>query len=199
MDILISGVGGQGTILASKILAYSAVIEGRNARTGETIGMSQRGGCVVSHVRTGNVNSPYIPVGGADLLLSFELCEGARNISYLNNNGFAIINTAKVMPVSTTLGTSKYDDDKMIESISENSRAVFVNANFLAQKCGSVKSVNTILIGVSFGLGILDVSKDSIVKSIEKNIKFEFFSLNLKAFEVGMKYGKEVKTLCQTR
>ena len=83
MDILISGVGGQGTILASKILSYSAVVEGNKARTGETIGMSQRGGCVISHVRTGEVNSPYIPIGGADLLLSFELCEGARNIQYI--------------------------------------------------------------------------------------------------------------------
>lgn len=196
MDILISGVGGQGTILASKILAYSAVVEGNNARTGETIGMSQRGGCVVSHVRTGSVNSPYNPVGGADLLLSFELCEGARNINYINKNGIAVINTTKIMPVTTSLGTSEYDEEQIKKFITDNARAVFVDANSLAHEAGSVKAVNTVLIGVAYGIGILDVSKESIIQSMEKNIKQRFIDLNMRAFEAGVRYGSEVQVKC---
>ncbi len=196
MDIWISGVGGQGTILASKILSYSAVVEGNKARTGETIGMSQRGGCVISHVRTGEVNSPYIPIGGADLLLSFELCEGARNIQYIKDDGIAIINTTKIMPVTTSLGTSKYDEVNMKKYIMDNSRAVFVDANSLAYEAGSIKAVNTVLIGVAYGIGVLDVTKESIIKSMEKNIKHKFLDLNLRAFKAGVKYGSEVNVKC---
>jgi indolepyruvate ferredoxin oxidoreductase beta subunit len=193
MDILISGVGGQGTLLASKILAYSALLEGRNARTGETIGMSQRGGCVVSHVRTSNTYSPYIPSGSADLLISFELCEGARHIPHLKNNTYAIINTASITPISAALGISQYDEKKMFAYISANSKAVFIDADKLAEECGSIKTVNTILIGVAFGLGVLDVSSESIIKSMEKNIKPRFYDMNVKAFERGIKTIKEMK------
>ncbi len=197
MDILITGVGGQGTILASKILAYASVIEGRSARTGETIGMSQRGGCVVSHVRTGNAHSPYIPMGGADVLLSFELCEGARSIPQLKMNGYAIINTASVAPISTTLGGAKYETEEMMEYISKNSHAVFVDADKLARECGSAKAVNTVLIGVAFGLGVLDVSEESIVQSIKKNIKPKYLDLNMKAFRLGRKTMGEMKAKCK--
>ncbi len=196
MDILIAGVGGQGTILASKILAYAAVIEGRKARTGETIGMSQRGGCVVSHVRTGGSHSPYIPVGGADLLLSFEPCEGARNIAYLKKGGKAAINTASITPVSTALGLSAYDGDKMMKYIAENSKAVFIDANKLAKESGSIKAVNSVLIGAAFGLGVLDLSEESLRQSMKKNIKPSFLDLNMRAFHSGVKEVEEMRTKC---
>ncbi len=193
MNIIISGVGGQGTILASKILAASAVLEGRNARTGETIGMSQRGGCVISHVRTGDVHSAYIPAGNADLLLSFEICEGARSLPQLKKGGQAIINLATVTPVSANLGKTGYDTAKMKEYIAQNSNAVFVDADSLAKACGSVKAANTVLIGVAFGLDALDVSKESLIQAIRDNVKPSFFDLNMKAFDAGIKAAKEMK------
>ncbi len=193
MDILISGVGGQGTILASKILACSAVFDGRNARTGETIGMSQRGGCVVSHVRIGDTYSPYIPEGSADLLISFELCEGARNIVYLNKTGCAIINKASITPVSAALGITEYNAEKMVDAISKNSNAVFVDADSLAVHSGSVMAVNTVLIGVAFALGVLDMSKESILKSMKKNINPRFLDININAFYSGIKTIEEMK------
>ncbi len=193
MNIIISGVGGQGTILASKILAASAVLEGRNARTGETIGMSQRGGCVVSHVRTGDAHSAYIPAGTADLLLSFEVCEGARSLPQLKRSGQAIINTATITPVSATLGKTGYDTAKMKDYITQNSSAVFIDADTIARECGSVKAANTVLLGVAFGLGVLDVSRESLVQAIRDNVKPKFFDLNVKAFDAGIKAAKEMK------
>lgn len=186
MNIIISGVGGQGTILASKILAAGAVLEGRNARTGETIGMSQRGGCVVSHVRTGNIHSAYIPAGKADLLLSFEIIEGARCIPQLKKDGQAIINTTVITPVSATLGKTSLDVEKVKNYISQNSHAVFVDADSIAKKCGSVKASNTVLIGVAFGLGVLDLSRESLIQTIQNNVKPKFFDLNVKAFNAGV-------------
>lgn len=193
MNIIISGVGGQGTILASKILATSALLEGRNARTGETIGMSQRGGCVVSHVRTDAVNSAYIPSGSADLLLSFEICEGSRNIPMMKKKGQAIINTAAITPVSTALGKTSYDAEGMREYIALHSKAIFVDADSIAKECGSVKAANTVLIGVACGLGVLDVQKESLIQAIRENVKPKFFDLNMKAFDAGMETAKEMK------
>ena len=98
-DILICGVGGQGTVLASKIIAASAMEEGSLVHSAETIGMAQRGGCVTSHVRVGeNAFSPLIPLGSADLLLAFEPGEAARNLKYLKKDGMAIVNTSPSMP-----------------------------------------------------------------------------------------------------
>lgn len=197
MNILITGVGGQGTILASKILVYAYVIEGRSARTGETIGMSQRGGCVVSHVRDGKPHFPYIPVGEADLLLSFELCEGARRTPYLKKNGFAIINTTSIIPVSTALETADYDVERITKYIEESSNAVFINADKLARECGSLRAVNTVLIGAACGLGVLELSMDSIMQSMKKNIKAKYLDLNIQAFRTGMKTTEEMKEKCK--
>ena len=186
MDIVISGVGGQGTILASKILAAAAVIDGSKlARTGETIGMSQRGGCVVSHVRTDRAFSSYIPLGNADLLLSFEICEAARNIPQLKKGASAIINNSQVNPITVSLGACEYDADKMKDYINANSRAHFINANEIAEKCGSVKAVNVVLVGAAYGLGLLDLSKDALMEALKNNVKTKFLEMNIAAFEAG--------------
>lgn len=186
MDIMIAGVGGQGTILTSKILAYASLLEGNIARTGETIGMSQRGGCVVSHVRTKNSFSPYIPKGQADLLFSFELCEGARNLPFLKENGAAIINTSKVTPITVALGAMEYDEQGIKDYITSNRKAYLVDANKIALECGNVKSVNVVLIGIAFGLGLIDMSEESIINSIKANVKPQFFEMNVSAFRAGI-------------
>ncbi|MBQ8510118.1 MAG: indolepyruvate oxidoreductase subunit beta [Clostridia bacterium] len=184
MDILISGVGGQGTILASKILACAMMLDGHNARTGETIGMSQRGGCVVSHVRS-DANSPYIPLGKADMLLSFELCEGARNLPFLKKGGVAVINTAKITPLTVALGASTYDEDAIRAAITARSDAHFIDANAAAAEIGSVKAVNTLLVGAACGLGLLDIRRESILEAIRMNVAPKFHELNERAFAAG--------------
>lgn len=104
-DVLVAGVGGQGTILSSRILGAMAMNQDRFVRTGETIGMSQRGGTVVSHVRIDSENKcSYIPPNGADLLIGFELCEAARNLIYLKQGGNAVVNHQMIRPVTVSLG-----------------------------------------------------------------------------------------------
>ncbi len=185
MDILISGVGGQGTILASKILACAYMLEGHNARTGETIGMSQRGGCVVSHVRS-DANSPYIPLGKADVLLSFELCEGARNLPFLKKDGAAVINTARITPLTVALGACEYDEPAMRSSIAASGNAHFIDAEAIAREVGSTKAVNTVLVGAAFGLGLLSLKRESIVEAIRMNVAERFFEMNVRALEAGI-------------
>ena len=192
MDILIAGVGGQGTILASKILAKCAVISGKNARTGETIGMSQRGGCVVSHVRTGEASSPYIPQRSADVLLAFELCEGARGIAQLKPQGKALVNTAEIMPVAAAIGKAEYNACKMREYIEQNcGEAVFVDADGIAQSCGSVKAVNIVMLGAAARLGWLDMDREMLADVIIQSVAPKFREMNMAAFEAGEKYIEE--------
>ena len=109
-DILICGVGGQGTVLASKIIAAAAMEEGSPVHSAETIGMAQRGGSVTSHVRIGGeAYSPLIPFGGADMLLAFEPGEAVRNLRYLKKGGIAVVNTSAVKPVTESLKETGYD------------------------------------------------------------------------------------------
>ncbi|MDR0947322.1 MAG: indolepyruvate oxidoreductase subunit beta [Ruminococcus sp.] len=187
MNIVISGVGGQGTILASKILAEAAKQSGAEfVRTGETIGMSQRGGSVLSFLREGNISSPYIQKGGADLLLSFELCEGARNLPYLKKGGNAVINTAKIKPLSVSLGNAVYDEAAITGYINENSSATFIDAEKIAVSLGNAKCINIVMLGAAFGKGFLNFGKETLIEAIKSTVKPQFTELNINAFEKGI-------------
>ena len=135
MDILVAGVGGQGTILTSRLLAEAAVQAGKFVRTGETIGMSQRGGCVVSHVRIGSrEKSPYIPLGKADLILAFEMAEAARNLDRLKPGGKVIVSMQRVEPITVTLGGMEYDDETIKQALAD---AIFIDGYGAAEKAGN--------------------------------------------------------------
>ena len=112
-DILLAGVGGQGTVLASKILARCAIARGEEAHTAETIGMAQRGGCVTSHVRMGKCSAPLIARGCADAIIAFEPAEAVRTLPYLKKGGAVIVNTAAVKPVTDTLASTGYEGGKI--------------------------------------------------------------------------------------
>jgi indolepyruvate ferredoxin oxidoreductase beta subunit len=173
MNIIICGVGGQGTILASKILAQAALNAGaETVRTGETIGMSQRGGSVVSHVRTGTCASAYIPAGQADLLLGFERCEAARCMGFLRKSGSALVSDTKIMPVSVSLGNADYNAGG-IEKILEN-RSKTVKT--------SGKTANIALIAAAFAHGFLDMPEEAITDAMRQCIKPRFIDENLAVF-----------------
>lgn len=186
-DVLIAGVGGQGTILASRILAAAAILKGEFARTGETIGMSQRGGCVVSNVRLGAEKvSPYIPNAQADLLLGFELAETARNMGRLKPKGAVIANTQTIKPVSLSLGIGKYDVEELKKYISANcGKAVLLDGYGLAEQAGSVKVVNIVLLGAACGAGMLPFDRSELTQTIEHSVAPRFVEMNLKAFSLG--------------
>ena len=191
-DVWIAGVGGQGTILASRILAAAAILRDEFARTGETIGMSQRGGCVVSNVRLGGERvSPYIPTAQSDLILGFELAETARNMPKLKPSGAVVVNTQKIKPVSLSLGVGSYDEEVLAAYIRQNcKRALFIDGYDLAVAAGSAKAVNIVLLGAACGAGLLPFSREELEQTVKETVAPRFVEMNLKAFASGFAAGE---------
>ena len=190
-DIMICGVGGQGTVLASKIIAASAMDEGYTVHSAETIGMAQRGGPVTSHVRIGDdAFSPLIPIGGADLLIAFEPSEAVRNLKYLKKDGFVIVNSVPMKP--TSLGSSEgYDGKAEIEYVKSKCSCLIVNSDELCAPFGSSKFFNVAVLGAASGSGELGIKKETICDEIVKIVPERFKEKNLAAFAAGYKLGEE--------
>ena len=194
-DILICGVGGQGTVLASKIIAAAASSEGHPIHSAETIGMAQRGGPVTSHVRIGSgAHSPLVPFGNADVLLAFEPAEAVRNLKYLKEDGIAIVNTSATKPVTESLKSTGYDGREMVEYISKKCACIFVDSEEVCEAFGSSKFFNIIMLGIAAGSGKLGISEDTILDQIEKRVPPAYIEVNKKAFQTGYDIGKNPVT-----
>ena len=190
-DILICGVGGQGTVLASKIIAAAAMDEGNRVHSAETIGMAQRGGSVTSHVRIGeDVFSPLIPFGSADLLLAFEPAEAVRSLKYLKPDGTAIVNTVPTLPVTESLNPGAYNSERMLEYLKTKCACLFVNSDEVCAPFGSNKFFNIILLGIAAGSGKLGLSRETVIRQIEQRGPAKFVGVNKQAFEAGCDIGK---------
>ncbi len=186
-DILICGVGGQGTVLASKIIAAAAMDEGSPVHSAETIGMAQRGGSVTSHVRIGEqACSPLIPFGGADMLLAFEPGEAVRNLRYLKKGGTAVVNTTAVKPVTESLKDTGYDGSEMTAYLRQKCDCIFINAEEVCKPIGSTKFFNIILLGVAAGSGHLGLERETLLKQIEQRVPSRFLDVNIRAFNAGI-------------
>ena len=184
-DILICGVGGQGTVLASKILAASAMDEGNTVHSAETIGMAQRGGSVTSHVRIGEAAySPLIPFGSAEMLIAFDPAEAVRNLKYLKPGGVAIVNTVPMQPVTENL-KGGYDSAEMTGYLRTKCDCLLVNADEVCAPFGSAKFFNIILLGVAAGTGRLGLSRETILRQIECRVPEKYVEINKQAFEAG--------------
>ena len=192
-DILICGVGGQGTVLASKLIASAAMSENNIVHSAETIGMAQRGGSVTSHVRIGqNAFSPLIPDHCADLILSFEPAEAVRNLKFLKKDGAVIGNAQPIKPITETLDNTGYDGSNMIEYLKQNCKTcIVVDGKYSSDNLGSSKFFNIAILGVACGANKLGLDKDSLIKQIETKVKEKFVEVNKKAFELGIKIGEE--------
>lgn len=184
-DILLCGVGGQGTVLASRLLAFIFMEKGLNVRTAETIGMAQRGGCVVSHMRAGEkIASPMIPKNGADVIIAFEPAEAVRCIDYLKNGGTVIVNKKAVKPVTASLSGSDYDGISEIEFLKNKAQNVLViDGDEVCAKCGSAKVLNTVLLAAAVKSGSIGISEDEFKSAITKMLPEKFIDLNLRAVE----------------
>lgn len=185
-NCLLCGVGGQGTVLASKLIAFAAMEKGEQVRTSETIGMSQRGGCVVSHVRTGdNIQSPMLPKGSADVIIAFEPAEAVRNISYLKNDGVVIVNKKAVKPVTASLSGSDYDGREMLDYLkSVVKNLTVIDGDEICEKCGSPKVLNIALLAAAAKSGELGITVEELKSAIKKRIPQKFHEMNLKAVEI---------------
>ena len=183
-SVLFVGVGGQGTILASKILTIGLIESGYDVKMSEVHGMSQRGGSVSTQVRFGpKVYSPIIGSGQADLLVSFEEMEAARYLKYLKPGGKIVVNTLQLPSMPILSGKKKYPQGIMDE-LQKKATVLPLNATQIATDMGNPKSANVVLFGALVkALGLTDLDWKSI---ISKTVKPKFIDINLKAFEAGM-------------
>ncbi len=185
-DILIVGVGGQGTLLTSRIIAQVAVQLGYDVKVSEVHGMAQRGGSVVTQVRYGEkVYSPIIKKGGADVILAFEKIEAARWLDYLKADGMVIINNERVNPLPVMSGKAKYPDDIHEKVAAMVAKTVVVDATDIATRCGNVKAANVVLVGIlSQAIGL---PADAVETAIREIVPAKALEVNLKAFREGRK------------
>ena len=182
-NIMIVGVGGQGTLLASRILGNLLTSRGYDVKVSEVHGMSQRGGSVVTYVKFGEkVYSPIITEGEADYILSFEKLEAARWASCLKEGGRIIVNTQQIDPMPVLIGTADYPEN-VLESLAAKGISVdALDALEIATEAGSAKAVNIVLLARLAKL--LDIPYEKWLAAIEKSVKPRFVELNQKAFEI---------------
>lgn len=188
-DVLLCGVGGQGTVLASKLIAAAAMAKGNIVHSAETIGMAQRGGSVTSHIRIGEqASAPLIPSGNADILIAFEPAEAIRNLNYLKPDGFVIVNTIPVRPTTESLRPTGYDGTDMVAYLKMKCNCLPVNATELCEPLGSSKFFNVAVLGILIASGRLDIDAETMTTELQKRVPERFVEINLKAFELGGNY-----------
>ena len=182
-NIMIVGVGGQGSLLASKLLGWLLLNEGYDVKVSEVHGMSQRGGSVVTYVRFGEkVYSPIIDKGEADLIVSFEKLEAARYLDYLKPDGTVVVNTQQIDPMPVVIGAAEYPED-IIETLGKDHKVYTVNATEEAKKIGNSRVFNLIVLGVA--AQHMDFTKEQWYEVIEKTVPPKTIEINKKAFDVG--------------
>ena len=182
-NIMIVGVGGQGSLLASKLLGWLLLNEGYDVKVSEVHGMSQRGGSVVTYVRFGEkVYSPIIDKGEADLIVSFEKLEAARYLNYLKPDGTVVVNTQQIDPMPVVIGAAEYPED-IIETLGKDHKVYTVNATEEAKKIGNSRVFNLIVLGVA--AQHMDFTKEQWYEVIEKTVPPKTIEINKKAFDVG--------------
>ena len=188
-DIVLCGTGGQGTVLASRLLATAAMSKGLPVKTAETIGMAQRGGSVLSHVRVGEgVASPLVGSGRADVILAFEPAEAARQLRLLKPGGAVVVSNRPVVPVSAVTGGPAYDLDAVMGYLrGAVSNLTVVDADAAARELGSAKVLNVLLLGAAARTGALGFTVEEVRAAVHDVVPERFLALNDRALD----YAKE--------
>ena len=184
ISVFITGVGGQGTILASELLSEVAKIAGYDVKKSEVHGMAQRGGSVVSVVRFGEkVYSPVLSPGEADVLLAFEPLEALRTLHYAKPDGKVVVNSRPIMPATVASGAAKYPDnlfDRIREAVPD---VVVVDGQKLAKEAGTSRAVNVVLLGTLSNF--LPFTADNWREALKNTVPAKYLEMNMKAFELG--------------
>ena len=200
-NVLLTGVGGQGTVLAAKVLAQAAQAKGWQVRTAETIGMAQRGGSVVSHVRMGDtgeeVIAPLVAKGTADMIIAFEPAEAARVLPYLAPDGVMVSATTSIQPITAALSSEPYLAKATVTSLEkrlnvragEPVRFVLVDDEAVLSQVGNRKALNTVLLAFALKTGHLPLSLDDLRDAIRACVKPRFVELNLAAIDLAESKG----------
>lgn len=187
-NIVLCGVGGQGTVLASKLVASAAMDKGFDVKSAETIGMAQKGGSVMSHLRIGDdALTPMIGSGEADLIIGFEPSETVRMLPFLKKGGAIITSDRAVMPVTAALKGSSYKGTDMtdyLRSLSGTGKLVIVDTESAVREVGSSKAMNMILLGAASRAGLLgDITHEDIIEAMKRKVKPQFVEMNIRALE----------------
>jgi indolepyruvate ferredoxin oxidoreductase beta subunit len=187
LNIVFSGIGGQGIVVASDIFCEAALIDGLDVAKAEVHGMAQRGGSIIAHVRVGEkVESPLIETGKADVILGFELLETARVLPMLKKEGIVVVNTKYIPPSTSTVKSSNFNDEKILSIIKKMAHKVYeIDGISVAGELGNILVVNTVLLGALSTTPQNPVSKESLENAIAQRLKEKYIELNLKAFNIG--------------
>lgn len=187
-NIMIVGVGGQGTLLASRILGTLLTERGYDVKLSEVHGMSQRGGSVVTYVKYGQeIFSPIIDRGEADIILAFERLEALRALPYLKKGGKIIVNDRAIDPMPVITGAAEYPDG-ILDELKKYADVIGLDALPVAEAAGSAKAVNVVLIGVL--AGSTDIPREAWIEAIKATVPPKFLDVNLKAFDAGYEISK---------
>lgn len=186
-DILIVGIGGQGTILASNILGEACLIENRHVRGAETHGMAQRGGSVESHIRVGGEHGPLIPPGQADLLISFDLLEALRYSHYLKQGGKMVVNRRMVLPTSVFTQKVALPSEEAIIAALGKYHLCLLDADKMATDAGSPLSQNVVMLGAA--AGTMPLKPESLLEAVKRLVPKKTVEINARAFEAGRAFG----------
>lgn len=184
-NIVLCGVGGQGTVLASKLIATAAMKKGISVMSAETIGMAQRGGSVFSHIRLGeHLHSPMIAKGTADIIIGFEPAEAVRMLPYLKDNGQVIVSSHAIMPVTSTLSGADYDGKEIILYLKKVvNNLLVVDSEKACHELGSSKVLNILLLGAAISSGALGLTEEEIQDAIKERLPEKFHDLNYRALQ----------------
>ncbi|PHR30207.1 MAG: indolepyruvate oxidoreductase subunit beta [Desulfotalea sp.] len=188
-NILFSGVGGQGILLASEVTVYSLLAAGYDAKKSEVHGMAQRGGSVTAQLRYGKkVYSPLIEPGGADLMIAFEMMEAVRYLPYLHKGSKVVVNTQQILPPSVATGLAEYPKDVLNHLTERNIVVVPIDAFDLAREVGEVRTANVVMVGA---LSVfLPVDEGNFEEIIRNRVPKKFIDVNLEAFAAGRNASK---------
>jgi indolepyruvate ferredoxin oxidoreductase beta subunit len=196
-NVVLAGVGGQGTLLAAEALGVAAVKDGLNVRVSEIHGMAQRGGAVVSAVRIGeDVMAPTVLEGQADVILGFEPLETLRNLKYASERTLVIMNTERVPPTELAAKNMKYPNlEEIVRNINCLTKNVLlVEAAQMGKNAGSVLARNVVMLGVLAGTERSPIKAESLLEAIRELVPKKHVDTNLKAFELGYRSAKEAQT-----
>lgn len=182
-NIILCGVGGQGTILASKLMAAAAMHKGIEVKTAETIGMAQRGGSVFSHVRLGEgLQSPMIAPGKADIIIAFEPAEAVRHLPFLKEGGTVVTSASPIYPVSALIGASTYPLADILKHLKASVKNLtLIDSEAAAQELGSLRVLNVLLLGAAVRTGALGLEIEDIQAALHEKVPARFHELNDKA------------------
>lgn len=191
LNIILSGVGGQGVILMSELLGHAIIEDGLCMQGSEVLGMAQRGGSVFSNIRIGdNLYAPLTPQGKCDILIAVEPSEALRYIKDLSPHSLVIINTTRVLPFTVSIGRSSYPElDAIISELKKlTNKVITLDATKIAEEAGNLLTTNTVMLGALFGSGRLPVKLDTMKELIRKRVPAKAIDANIKAFDLGYNY-----------